>query len=210
MFEYMRKPGGKPMPDDLYEALKAREVAGPGDPRLQEERFQDAYGMAVAWEAVARLMQYRAHRDARRAGQCLEYAQAIGVARSGILPERELRRALQVVNMSNTGKLMGMCPLFRGMRVRLGAKLSARHKLVHDAVGTVEGVAYARGDEASAGNRESSGSGVRCLRQLPRGVCVRMDGVEEDFGAGRGVVLVRPVRNKWTYNAHLCVQGERV
>ena len=102
LFEYMRRPGGKRMPADLYAALKAREVKGARDPRLREEKFQGAYTMAVVWEAVARLMQYRAHGDAARAGKRLEYVQAIDVARSGSLPERELRRALQVCTTSRT------------------------------------------------------------------------------------------------------------
>ena len=94
--------------------------------------------------------------------------------------------------------------MFEGMRVRLGGKLSAKRKLVHDAVGSVLSVAFARGEVDGAGAR------ARRLRQLPRGVFVRFDGFTEDLGAGPGVVLVRPVQNKWKYNAHVVVGGERV
>ena len=93
--------------------------------------------MAIAWEAVARLMQYRAVREAREAGEMLMYVQAIDIARSRRLPAAEYRRALQVVNMTNTGNRLGMCPLFLGMRVRFTAKISAKYKIVQDAVGEV-------------------------------------------------------------------------
>ena len=41
------------------------------------------------------------------------------------------------VNMTNTGKLLGMCPTFIGMRVRLCTKVSSKFQIVHHAPGTV-------------------------------------------------------------------------
>ena len=51
---------------------------------------------------------------------------------------------------------------------------------------------------------------MRCLRYLPRGVYVRFDGFNADLGAGCGVVLARPVRGKWKFNAHCGEGGDRV
>ena len=98
--------------------------------------------MAIAWEGVMRLMQYRALREARASSEMLMYNQAIDVCTNETLEARDYRRALQVVNVTSTGKLMGMLPLFKGMRVRLMGKISAKHGLVQDAVGEVIGVQF--------------------------------------------------------------------
>ena len=108
--------------------------------------------MAIVWESVARLMQYRALRESREAGEMLMYVQAFDWSRRGKrLTKGEYKQALQVLNMTNTGNRLGMCPLFVGMRVRLTAKLSAKHGIVQDAVGEVQQVMF---DE-----REFLGSG---------------------------------------------------
>lgn len=39
--------------------------------------------------------------------------------------------------MNTTGKLLGFCPLYEGMRLRLTAKLLGKENVVHDSVGTV-------------------------------------------------------------------------
>ena len=98
------------MPQYLWSALQAMKCK-PGDARLNEQRRKDGYEMAIVWEAVGRLMQYRAHREAREKSEMLMYNQAIDVCRSEKLESKDFRRALQVVNMTNTGKLMGMLPL---------------------------------------------------------------------------------------------------
>ena len=68
------------------------------------------------------------------------YVQALDWPRRGKrLKKSEYKQALQVVNMTNTGNRMGMCPLYVGMRVRLTAKLSAKYGIVQDAVGQVQG-----------------------------------------------------------------------
>ena len=89
----------------------------------------------------ARQMQYRAVREAREAGQMLLYVQAVDVP-----PQRrsseDYKAMLQVPNVNHTGHLMGMCPLYIGMRVRLSVKMSAKHQVVQDAVGTVVGVKF--------------------------------------------------------------------
>eukprot|EP00972_Heterocapsa_arctica_P070846 10466719-Heterocapsa_arctica.AAC.1 len=66
--------------------------------------------MAIAWETMARLTQYRAESGAAQAGEMLIYVQAVDVAKTCQLTRDEYRRALQVVNMTKTGKLLGMWP----------------------------------------------------------------------------------------------------
>ena len=127
-----------------------RWVVRPGrkDARLQHPHIKEhGYEMAIGWEAVHRQIQYRALREAREKGQMLLYVQAVDLPQHYCQPGQEGRRKehmqmLQVPNVNKTGNLIGMCPLFIGMRVRLMVKLSAQDKIVQDAVGVVKDVRF--------------------------------------------------------------------
>ena len=153
-------------------------------------------------------MQYRAMRDAASAGRMLIYSQAIDASTKKPLDRAEYRRALQVVNMTNTGKLLGMCPLFVGMRVRLNAKLSAKHGVVHDAVGTVVDIKFHEKEDLSwqqEPDHPARKAGHVVLRYLPKAVLVKFDHLaDQDVGfEGRpGVVAVEPHGNSWKYKTH--------
>ena len=170
------------MPAWLWATVSKWEVRGSSDQRLQEKRRRSGYELAIAWEAVARLMQYRAAREAGDGNSILMYVQAIDVAKQR-LPAREYRRALHVVNMTNTGNRLGMCPLFLGMRVRLTAKLAHKYQLVQDAVGEVVDVVF-DGREFVGDRRDwrddvehpARKAGRVRLRYMPRAVCVHFDG----------------------------------
>ena len=183
LFEYMRDPKGRAMPPHLWKAVQKWRVAKLSDSRLQDAERQNGLEMAINWEAVPRLMQYRAARDARRARQMLVLLQAIDVAKKERLQERHYRRALQVLNMTKTGKLMGMLPLFIGMRVRFTAKLSAKRKIVQDAVGVVIGIEFHSNGFAAHGSDwrdnvddPARKSGRVRLKYMPKAVHVRVDG----------------------------------
>ena len=239
--EYMRNPGGKPMPDDLRRELAKWEVLSPspskggrdkvaewrkrcvhGDPVLGEDgtvvgrRPWQAYDMGIAWQAVQRLVHYRAVRDAREQKQLLLYAQAVETCTAQPLSQADYRRALQVVNMNTTGKLLGYCPIYKGMRVRLTAKLSGKHNVVHDAVGTVTDVWLHERDRAAELQWEENPEhevrhrGIAHLGALPLGVLVQFDDLEEDpCGLGKGVVLVEPHVSYWKYKTHENLTGKR-
>jgi hypothetical protein len=119
----------------LWHALQICQASGKDDPRLSEPRRQAGYEMAMYWETVGRLMQYRASRESRTARQMLVYIQAIDIPVKDILGRDELRKALGRKSMTETANRLAFLPLFIGMRVRLTAKLSAKHKLVNDATG---------------------------------------------------------------------------
>ena len=108
--------------------------------------------------------------------------------------------------MTHTGKLLGMCPLFVGMRVRLGAKLCAKHGIVHDAPGTVKGFQFDPREDLSFcrdPRSDAARSGRHVLRHLPKAVFVKFDGVDVDFGFGEaGVVAVPPSTMGWTFKTH--------
>jgi hypothetical protein len=208
LFEYMRDPRGLEMPDELWSKLQSQVVRGPGDERLEAARGRGAYEMAIQWEAVARLMQYRARREAQEDGQIMMYVQAIDVPHKVVLSRDEYRRALLKVNMTSTGNRLGMLPVFVGMRVRLTAKLSAKRRIMQDSVGTVVGVEF-HPDEFrchDAWNMDAQHEvyerGYVRLRYMPQCVYVRFDGYEEDFGFGAGVVNVLPSSSNWEFHTH--------
>ena len=237
---YMRKPDGRPMPKNLrrvlaeWEVLDVKPSAGArdkvqewrdrcalGDPVLDENgvtvgrRPWHAYEMGIAWLSVQRLMHYRAVRDAREEKQLLLYAQAVETCTSQPLSLPEYRRALQVVNMNTTGKLLGYCPLFKGMRVRLTAKLSGKFNIVHDAVGTIVEIwLHERDKQAERAwedpEHEVRHKGIAQLRALPLGVVVEFADVQEDLvGLGKGRILVEPHVSYWKYKTHENLTGKR-
>jgi hypothetical protein len=166
--------------------------------------------MGIAWECVARLMQYRAMRDARVAGQMLVYIQAIDVAKKEMLSKFDCRRALQIVSMSSTGRLLGMCPLFVGMRVRLTAKLSAKYSIVHDAPGTVVAFVFDAREPIASSPHGPLGQGHVKLVYMPQAVLVQFDGLKVDVGYGEGIVAVTPVKSAWVYKTHHMQHGQRM
>ena len=239
--EYMRNPGAGRMPAHFRAFLKEWEVLNPkpgdgernkvrewrercerGSPQAGAAGGEDSadrepwrrHDMAIAWQAVQRLLQYRAVQDARAAKQLLLYCQAVETCSSQALSAAEYRRALQVVNMNTTGKLLGFCPLYKGMRVRLTAKLSAKYGLVHDAIGTVEDFILHERDlrrdtEWQDPQHEVRQRGFALLKALPVAVLVKFKGFEEDVGYGKGVVVVEPHVSYWKYRTHENLTGQR-
>ena len=113
---------GTRLPDELWQELQARvwrtESLGGRDGLLS------TYWGGLAWEQVARLQHIRAILEARAAQQQLYFVQAIDKATKGrSLSPEQASAALKVVNMTKTGYLIGMCPLFVGMKVRISCNL---------------------------------------------------------------------------------------
>ena len=190
------------LPTGLVDALHKWQVVS-GTPEASAAERLERYDMAIAWHAVARLMHYRAAQEASEAGKVLVYVQAVDTCSTQHLDAEEYRRALQVVNMTKTGKLLGMCPLYVGMSVRLNAKLSAKHGLVHDAVGTVEGFVFHPEDRFwNCDDHEARRMGFVVCKHLPEAVLVKFKGFEQDVGFGHGVVAVQPRSESWVYKTH--------
>ena len=111
-----------PMPDELWEKLSARAVASDNgkDARLHEQRFLDGHECGLKWQAVSRLQHMRAKRDACRNNQRLYLIQAVDtVLNAAPFNKKEAFESLTAVSATKTIDLMGMVPLFVGMRVKL-------------------------------------------------------------------------------------------
>ena len=118
---------GKRMPDDLWAALQARAYSKE-QLRAQEsrQRLLDAHWGGLAWEQVARLQHVRIGLEAKALNKIVYLVQAIDRATgSNELTKEQCISALQIVNMTKTHYLMGICPLYEGMAARISCILDA-------------------------------------------------------------------------------------
>ena len=198
---------GDKLTDEQWRVVQGWQVKR-GDRRFEQEHIREGFEMGIAWEAVGRQMQYRAIREARERKAMLLYVQAVDVCKHSI-PASEYKKMFEKVSMTTTGNLLGMCPLFVGMRVRLTQKLSGRHRIVQDATGTVVGVKFhphefqsMTSDWRNNSEHPAHGRGFYRLRFAPRCAFVKFDGFEEDIGHGVGIVQVSNMKSSWQFTAH--------
>lgn len=118
---------GKRLPDDLWAALQARAYSKE-QLRAQEsrQRLLNAHWGGLAWEQVARLQHVRIGLEAKALNKIVYLVQAIDRATgSNELTREQCISALQIVNMTKTHYLMGICPLYEGMAARISCILDA-------------------------------------------------------------------------------------
>ena len=169
------------------------------DPRLSRARTRGGYEMAVAWEAVGCLMQYRVVRGVRTAKEMLLYIQAVDVPLNE-LSKLEWDKLLSEASMTKTGCRMTFLGIYQGMRVRLMAKLSVKHGLMQDAVGTVVDFEFheeefgrePQDDWRYNPEHDAWKRGYVYLNKLPPSIHVRFDNCTVDVGFGVGVVVLEP------------------
>ena len=218
LFTYMRDPKGKSIPDYLWKELNhcvVKTSESERDRRLDRVRTQNGYEMAIAWEAVGRLMQYRVIRDARIAKEMLIYIQAVDKV-SGALSDVEWDKLLSEVSLSKTKNRMTFLGVFKGMRVRLMAKVSVQHLLMQDAVGTVVGIEFHddefkdfRDDWRRNSEHEAWVRGYAYLKYMPKSIHVLFDGCTVDVGFGVGVVVLEPTSATWDFLTHDVTEAGR-
>jgi hypothetical protein len=116
--------------------------------------------------------------------------------------------ALRFVKLSETGGLLGICPVFVGMRIRLTQRV-LRPELVQEATGEVLGIHFhpmerfghpASSSTQPAATHDCWQCGWVVCDYLPIHIEIRFDGCTEDYtGDGRpGVYLLKPTKNDWT------------
>ena len=106
------------IPARVWERLEQCTITATDDTRLEEGLLRDGSEVAVQWEAVARMMQYRVRREAQRQRKLVFYVQAIDEAREWLLPE-DYKQMLQFPNWAWHGHAWGV-------RERCGCVWSAR------------------------------------------------------------------------------------
>ncbi|CAK9025958.1 Uncharacterized protein SCF082_LOCUS17293, partial [Durusdinium trenchii] len=199
ILQHMRQ--GAAMTDALWAQLQSRvyEVQQLQDLQTAPSRraFLRAYWGALAWEQVARLQQLRAVLEAEDAGERLYFVQAIDKPTGdATLSSAQVSAALQCLNMTKTGYLIGMCPLFLGMEVRISC-------ILPEPLQTRELPCIVRRIELHP-KEPPTPPGAACvvLQYQPLGVLVEV--ADSDYGqfqvpgddVPKGHFYVRPVFNK--------------
>ena len=199
ILQHMRQ--GTAMTDALWAQLQSRvyEVQQQQDLQTAPSRgvFLRAYWGALAWEQVARLQQLRAVLEAEDAGERLYFVQAIDKPTGdAALSSAQVSAALQHLNMTKTGYLIGMCPLFLGMEVRIS-------RILPEPLLTRELPCIVRRIELHP-KEPPTPPGAACvvLQYQPLGVLVEV--ADSDYGqfqvpgddVPKGHFYVRPVFNK--------------
>ena len=185
---------GRCLEDELWEALEARVITREkitSDPSLRV-RLLDAHWGALAWEQVARLQHLRVAWEAQQKSTVLYLVQAIDRASGPTeLTKEQSMKALQVVNMTRTQYLMGICPLYEGMAARVSCILDMP-MLTRELPVIVRSI--------KLHPKESlTGSGCVVLQYQPLAVLVEIDDPEycnielPDGSAPKGHVWLRPV-----------------
>ena len=116
---------GKKMSDALWAALEARSS---GILKLQADELRgrslDAHWGGLAWEQVARLQHVRVGLEAKEMKKTVYLVQAIDRATGpNELTREQSISALQILNMTKTHYLMGICPPYEGMAARISCIL---------------------------------------------------------------------------------------
>ncbi len=194
---------GRQMPRELWDELQKRQlVEDERDPRLDEPRFRNGHEGGFLWDVVGRLQHLRAIRDAAAAGQRIFYAQAVDVPTNSVehFSPTDVTEALRAMNMTSSGYLMGMCPLFIGMQVRLSQNFS-KPLLVREVKGTIRNIQF-HPMEDRHWERQPTTQDAIVLRYLPTAVIVELDDKElkevrftDDLAPG--YVMIGPTDSKW-------------
>ncbi|CAK9053900.1 unnamed protein product [Durusdinium trenchii] len=165
---------GTEIPDALWDALQERkfEVGSHKTLDLKKQLLLAHWG-GFAWEVVARLQQLRAALEAKKANKMLYLIQAIDRPTGGqALSKEQTLSALQVVNMTNTGYLIGMCPVFEGMQARITCILK-EPMLTRELPVTIRQVQLHPREQGIAGDE-----GFQVLQYQPLAILVEIDDPE--------------------------------
>ena len=202
---------GRNMSDATWEALKARRLRTDlRDPRLDEERFQNGHEGGFIWEVVGRLQQLRAIQDAKVAGARLFYVQAVDCPGQAAheFSRADAMAVLKDLNMTRSGYMLGMCPLFIGMRVRITQQVEVP-LLVREVKGVIRNF-QPHPREHCYWQHDGSSEPV-LLRYLPAAIIVELDDKElrqHTFlkGFPPGYVAIPPQQQTWTWKQYVEVE----
>ena len=166
---------GKPFPSSevwsAWEKTWASDNRGVLDPRYRREDFRLGYGMVLYWETLAKWINARARRDARRLGVPLVSLQAVDECNASQGDPDGGRRLLNAPNMHKTGDIHGVLPARVGMGVRFTVaqeKLKKKLGIAREQRATVAPFEFHPEGEQRRG--ECSPSQLFRPRFLPQGI----------------------------------------
>ena len=224
ILETMRLEGGGQIRETAWEALLQTQVSDASDARLLAAMSWKEG--AHEWTLVGLAQQANARLQAAAAGRILYYLPAVDNP-DAYCPKQTYRAMSSVANLTTTGKLMSILPIFIGMRVRLLKYLTP--DLGPESEGEVVGIELhpqeapilARGVPRPSLQTD----GFVVLQVLPKCVYVKFDGVQDEVlrpdpcklhalcGPDRacpdcrfypGVFAVRPQSAKWKFTDPDC------
>jgi len=167
---------GRPIPEELWKKVLEQRIRVDGpDDRLNKPEVLNGDECGIAWQTVSRWMMARAKRDAKRAKQVLYVVPAIDVhsgTASRALNNAVREALLRHPNAMETGKMMGMCPLHIGMRIRLSTNLYPNLGLVPETECTIVRIDL---DEEIPPDQD-----VVILKRHPLAVYVQLDMKNDD------------------------------
>ena len=110
--------------------------------------------------------------------------------------------APDVVNLTTSAYLLGLCPLFAGMQVRLSHTLENATLHVREVTGTVQNIQFHDRGPSDWHGRDASQPAV--VQYLPVAIVVELDAADMKItrfcdGLVPGYVLIPPEEGQWTW-----------
>ena len=223
ILQKMRKPGGAKLSNAEWQALQGTEVDKDTLQRDPDAFLRDTAGWfesCYLWSIVSMAAYARSTISARQQQQVLLYCQAVDVSPQVLGKSFDVYdRMLAVPSVAQTSRLPGWVLLHAGMRVRLTTQVLPPWA-VQDATGTVMEIDLSPQDRARFSSQTSLACGEMCLKELPRGVYVKLDNCKREFlppvvcpehqkagfcktcascRAFQGWILVEPIARHWTF-----------
>ena len=175
-----------------------------GDERLREARGW--YESAYEWRLVSYAMHAHARLDARDARKLLYYIPAVDRAPTTGVGKAELDEMRAEPNISKTRKLLGLLPVFVGMKMVLEETVLPP-ECVRGCRCKVVGIELHPREPAIEGRYSIGTEGCVVLEYMPKCVYVRVAGSNDEFLRARtdfdvkGVLAIVPKSRSWQFKS---------
>lgn len=209
VLEAMRTPGGKRISEEAWRAITSTEIicAAQPDARLQDARHW--YECAYEWRIVSYAMHSHAKLNAKADGKLLYYIPSIDIP-TVRLNKRDFDDMRSQPNISNTGKFLGVLPLYIGMEMFL-TETYLPPKIGRGTPVDVVDIELHPMEPPIEGRDSIATHGCVILRYMPPHIYVRVKHCNDVFLVPtasatqpggpdlRGVIAVSPTVRKWHY-----------
>lgn len=173
ILEKMRCTGGRKLTQAEWSRLLGTTVETRQGGLRGTDTWQEA---AYQWSVVTLAQYTRSLLSAERQQKRLYLVQAADVIRQGAGKPQDYEKLLREPNMSNTGRIMGVCPVHIGMRVRLTRPVE-KPLIPTDSEGTVVGIAFHEMEPWG----QHGDAAVVALKFMPKQILVKVDDFTEEL-----------------------------